>query len=82
MEEKLILQLNLELTRKQLNHFFWIVFGASFVPFVNAEGASVAYEQMVKQIEEFFIKEKPENKDLLDAVKKMIADGHKPPYEA
>lgn len=77
MEEKLKIQLNLELTRKELNHFFGIVFGASLVLFVNAEGASVAYEQIVKQIEDFFIKEKPENKDLLDAVKKMIADGHK-----
>ena len=76
------IQLNLKLTKKELNQFLWIAYGASFVPYLNAEGAGVAYNQIVEQIEEHFIKLDPNNKQKLEDVKKMILSGLKPEYDA
>jgi hypothetical protein len=80
--DKMQLQLNLELDREQINHFFWIAYGASLMHFQNAEGASEAYDQIVKQIEDFFVSHNPDSKQTLDNVKQMIANGRKPKAQA
>jgi len=70
--KKLKIQINLELTKEELSHFYSIAQGASLVPYQNQPKAGVAYKEIVKQIEEFLIKDNPKMKKVIEDWKKVI----------
>lgn len=77
MEEKLILNVTLQLNAEELSQFFWNLYGVSLVDFKDSKEAMVGYKQMVEQVEEFLMELDPENKHKIPEVKKVISESIK-----
>lgn len=72
MDDKISININLSLSKEELLQFYWNAFGISLVKLNNAPLAHEGYNQILQQLESFFIKENPDNIFKLDTVKERI----------
>lgn len=74
--EQQSVQITLNLTKVEMNQFFWIAFGASLVPYKNAPGAGPAYKQIIEQIEKYWVDKDPKCRETIDFVKERLREAH------
>jgi hypothetical protein len=70
--EKININLSLNLSDEELNQFYWNLYGTSLIGFAKCPDSKEGYEQLIKQIESFFIQQDADNIFKLEEVKTKI----------
>lgn len=66
--------INLNLSNEELLQFYWNAYGTSLVKSNSAPMANEGYFQVLEQIEDYLVKQDPDNLFKIEQVKKQISD--------